>query len=660
MRCPSLALVRRLGAFSNSRLAIAVSNPDGEQGQPNATPFLLKDNTAPILLANHAYYSTSATNDSLLLDLDGLNDGVSGSPTADNTFFQFVPSRGYEATTTAFGEAIIEVKLSEAVDVATLAGVQTTIIKNGLLPRAGSTIAGDNTGDFNNSDPNDLPTGSTANESDATSISVEIKGGTADDDTLAIKVDDIFTIDHGDFIDITGIADLAGNAASSAAHPDGAPAVAGGVIPLLDNTPPMVKSIATNDTAKTIIVTFTEKVNFSDWSFDSLAAGELANNPGFFTDNQQAFDLRNADGGNFGASFAEGRDQPFVTAAVVNADHTVVTLTVNEMSFIQENGDMFVRSVTDVDHAEGGAGRDTHNVNPSDRGQVAYAVLSGAPLLGMLGAYEPGPDGVGTDTNFRDVFAPAFYPHTKDRDPRGVAGAYSPHLMLDSLSNANGFPDRSLTRCHAGQVSTCDAATVPTGTGNTDTLVVHFTEPVVQALDLNGDGNCDSGIDGSDFNGNGTVDAFGVGTEGDCAAPSGMEFTQSPVNRWAVGAVSLGDDDRKGGTGSDADVAIALDIDGVFCAERTAAGCLVAHIVVSSALDDCWAFALTVEDAAPAIRVSNLRDAAGNQTTTTLRLELTAVDIDGDLVVGEDFGGADSIAREVDFRKPRSVRSSFE
>ena len=365
------------------QLGVSVVNADGQEGEISF--ITLKDNTGPAFLKGSGMGMTNQylnANDSVTINYGA---GCATALTSRVTCPKVAnPTTGYPEVST-FGQRFVLFDLSEPVDAASVIAANVDIVDGTLANNLGVTnpnVSGSNT------------------EADATIASVVplnvVNGRT---NRIGVVFTNFFGLDTGDKLVLkkTGaLKDVTGNAAK-----DGFLISA----PMVDDYPPMIKSVSVDPTTDTVTLVFTKwfqtplPVNPADGNI-SLSQFGFAN---WFTNIN----------GQGTAEFLRA------TKSINSSNEAQVVLQFAEVGFLRgfnsadtqcvlNNGGIgsrvTINGLSNVDFSTPN-GRSTQTVN--DNGTLAYEnVLADATEPNNSpGAYVP-TSGVGTRSSFRDTIAP--------------------------------------------------------------------------------------------------------------------------------------------------------------------------------------------------------------------------------------------------------------
>ena len=407
-------------------LGLSAVNVDGDEGaiqflavKDNTTPEMANKNGAAWPLGADWDYVTGApaagTNDSIELN-NAQWTGCTTASAAGMTFgldrritCQAVAQTNYHSLlATGYGNGTVILQLSEPVSAASIVATNFAY-QNGFVRNAIG-----NTTDVNGAEADPTITGV-----------APVNAGQGKTTVVAIGLSNIFQVDSGDWIALTGsggsIADLAGNAANAARS-----SLANAEAPsfkFVDRIPPMIRNVTLTPSATaaaagdTISVVFTKRVfleddaNGANGNYDpanivladaagctSARMGAVAA-PCFFADLTDAT-----------ATAGNGTPLQSLTLATSAAGDDTVTITVADLSWLNDASRIKLGNVNNIDFdRQTPAGVASRPAAAGDDGTDAYVNIPidvGAPGVIAAGAYAPAASGNGTRHTQADNIGP--------------------------------------------------------------------------------------------------------------------------------------------------------------------------------------------------------------------------------------------------------------
>ncbi len=400
-------------------LGLSAVNVDGNEGpitflavKDNTTPEVAQSSATKPLGANWNFVAGAATagvNDSIALvdaDWTGCVGGVAlpAGVASKRITCQSVAQTGFHSLlASGYGQGTVLIQLSEPVSAASLVttafSYQNGFVRNDI----------GNTTDTNGAEPD--PTISAVGA---------VAAGEGKTDLVAINLSNIFAVDSGDWIALSGsggaLRDLAGNAAAAATS-SGSNAEAPS-FKFVDNISPMIRSVTLTPSATAVANTDQIGIVFTKRVFleDELPIANAANG------NYNTALVNFAGAGRFFPQAALATDGAAAATTLVanlatsaGGDDTV-TFTFGDISWLADDTRINLAGVHNIDwFAQSPAGVASRSTNTTDDGRQAYVNFRVETGGTPAGAYAPNASGVGTRDTQQDTVGPRLSLRDADR-----------------------------------------------------------------------------------------------------------------------------------------------------------------------------------------------------------------------------------------------------
>ncbi len=406
------------------QLGVSVVNADGQEG--DIVYATLRDNTAPAFARGGGFGMNGTylnSNDTVLMQYTA---NCSSNLNARVVCPKIANAITGMPAVTSFGQRLVQFDLSEPVDAASVITANVDLVDDTLANNLGVTNPNTNGGNT---------------EADATISSVVplnvVNGRTT---RIGVVFNNFFGLDTGDKVVLkkgtAAIKDISGNAAK-----DGFLITA----PVVDDYPPMIKSVSVDPAADTITLTYTKW--FSANQAVVASQGNIALSEFNFTNFLSSPFVQQGSAQLLqGTKSFNGSGEQQVVLQFTDVGYVRGYNSTDANCMAQGKGTRISSpALTSIDFSSTNA-RSSTTVN--DDGVVAYENVLADPVEPAFspGAYQP-VNGVGTRSSVKDTIAPRLSNGHSDR----TLGTFSNAVNVGASSQVSAFVDVAMTEFSANE-----------------------------------------------------------------------------------------------------------------------------------------------------------------------------------------------------------------